>query len=332
MPNSKWLSRLSGKTRLYDITIPGSHDAGVYGDQVHTVKSPASWARCQSTGIAGQAAKGSRMFDCRVFLRRVAPGPAGLVPTMGHFAREKAKHDHGARGSMGAYGGSLIACVTDAIGFVRANPTEFLILRFSHTYCPAEVGIALGQLRALGDNANFISTSSRNVAQRQLHDLRGKVIMVFASEFHANFDHTTGYLPFRKHTGAAVANGLCTCGIFKGSESIKTVHTNAEQSFVDHMAHTGAQPDHLHFVYWQQTKALGGDIKAMTREDKSKTIIGREEKDWTGGAKANLTDFADEIRANVLTNTWRRPNVISHDFVTATTCTKIIDLNPNLKP
>lgn len=331
MSNERWLSRIPGDPALFDIVIPGSHDAGVYGDSLDTAYSPKSWARCQGSNIYNQAKHGSRMFDCRVFLRRKN---GALKPTMGHFfgPAEKVENKKGETGTLGAYGGSLVTCVMDAIAFVRTYTSEFLILRFSHTYCPDEVIAALQQVLANNNNANYVCTNRHAIAKRRLSVLRGKVILVFDSQFHQLFDNTAGVLPFTKYTtGVTTTSGLCTCGIYKGSSDIADVHATAERSFADHFAHAGARPDHLHFIYWQQTLS-GGNIKKATEEKKDKTLIGRQEKAWTGGAHENLADFATQIRTEVQANRWRLPNVISHDFVNQQTCNAIIALNPNLLP
>ena len=54
---------------------------------------------------------------------------------MGHFGIEKGKLPHdGSTGMMGGHGGSLATAVKDAVAFVKTYPSEFIILRFSHTY------------------------------------------------------------------------------------------------------------------------------------------------------------------------------------------------------
>ncbi len=326
MSNQNWLTRIQNDPMLIDMVIPGSHDAGVYGTSLSTRKAPEAWARCQGSNIYNQAMCGSRMFDCRVFLKKDS-ATKSLVPTMGHFGREKKKHAGGV-GSLGAYGGTLITAVNDAIAFVRTYPSEFLILRFSHTYCPGEVGIALGDLMQKQGTLNYIYTDQDNIALCPLSQLRGKVIMVFASEFHTNFSADDGYLPFYKYSnGINVPFGLCTCGIYKGSAKMTTVHKSAATAATDHKAHPR---NHLHFVYWQQTMTAGaGDIHKSTVASNSRTLIGKKEKDYTGGAHANLGAYVDEIKANMNSGSWDLPNVISHDFVTDQTCKAIFELNPN---
>lgn len=321
MSNQNWLRDIPGNRRLYNIVIPGSHDAGVYGVSISTRSSPASWARCQGSNIYNQAMSGSRMFDCRVFLKKEH---GVLTPTMGHFFREK-WGSGGETGRGGAYGGTFITCVRDAIAYVKTYPSEFLILRFSHTYCPQEVGGALNALLAEGDNRNYVSRYGGNIAQRRLHNLRGKVIMIFASEFHTNFNHRTGYLPFYKYAdGTQTTQGLCTCGIYKGTDKMKTVHATAVRAFDEHKNHAQGIPDHLHFVYWQQT-VKGGNIKKKTlgSNKTKKGVI----KSYSGGAHDNLHPFINEIFNKVEDGDWLRPNVISHDFVTEQSCSQIIALN-----
>ena len=328
MANTNWLGDVPGTRLLHEICIPGSHDAGVYASQIDTRKSPVSWAQCQTGDIFQQATVGSRMFDCRVFLKMVG---GALMPTMGHFFKEKSKGSFskaGETGRGGAYGGSLLDCVYDAIRFVQKNPTEFLILRFSHTYCPTEVGAALNTFLNLGDNLKYIYTGNNNIAQQPLSSLRGKVIMVFASEFHTNFSSVDGYLPFYKYApGVTTAGGLCTCGVYKGSDNMKKVHGSAEKGLDEHALHGG--DDHLSFVYWQQTMKPG-DIEAATTQKASKGVLGiRATK---GGAHAQLTSFTDEIRDKVASGKWKLPNVISHDFVKDETCSQIIALNEMRAP
>jgi hypothetical protein len=316
------LSDISGNRHLYEITLPGSHDAGVYGDMSLRSGGSGKLVRCQTGDIFDQAVAGSRMFDCRVFLKRVGPA---LQPTMGHFALEKQGGKTigawGETGRGGGYGGSLLACVDDAVKFVKANTREFIILRFSHTYCPNEVANALNLYIARENCRNRICTIGGNIAQRRIHSLRGKVIMVFADEFHTRYDAAAGYLKFTKHTaGVQATSGLCTCGIYRSTKKMSEVAGTADQALKDHQRHGGT--DHLSFVYWQRT---GGNIKKST--ESLPKPAGTFSKGSAGGTHAQLGGFIQDVRTNMAKGTWGRPNVISHDFVTEKTCSEIIALN-----
>lgn len=313
MTNAMWMSKIQNNPQLINMVLPASHDAGVYGDSLTRVASPKRFARCQGSNIYNQAMAGSRVFDVRVFLKRVKDekGKSVVEPTMGHFAMEKFKWPKIGKstGALGGYGGSFMTAVKDAVAYVKTYPSEFLILRISHTYCPEHVGAALDDFRSVGSNANYIYNKSGNIALCSLDDLRGKVIMVFASEFHKGFTPRNGYLPLYKYeAGSPVTNGLCFCGTYKSRKDMKDVLRTAQTAADEHHSH---RADHLHWVYWQQT---GGNVSGNTKA-----------KD---GAHAKLGDFITEIKAKAGMNRWTLPNVIGHDFVNEQTCSQIIALNP----
>jgi hypothetical protein len=103
MDTARWMSGLSGDTPLCKVVMPGSHDAGVYGNAVvapvlggvggkqvtgqalqpgtragtkargdtpvHTRWCQPEWAICQHTNLKGQAECGSRFFDLRIYVK-----------------------------------------------------------------------------------------------------------------------------------------------------------------------------------------------------------------------------------------------------------------------
>jgi hypothetical protein len=102
------------------------------------------------------------------------------------------------------------------------------------------------------------------------------------------------------------------------------VHKGAIGAVDKHIAHPGDPGTaHLHFVYWQQTAGAFGE-KDVFRT----TTSARGQAAWSGGAHANLDPFMAELAQKKTTSGKVPANVISHDFVTADTCKKIIRLNP----
>lgn len=313
MSNAMWMSKIQHDPQLIHMVLPASHDAGVYGDSLSRVACPKRYARTQGSNIYNQAMSGSRVFDVRVFLKRIKDdkGKSVIEPTMGHFAAEKFKWPKFGKstGAFGGYGGSFMTAVKDAVAYVKTYSSEFLILRISHTYCPEEVRAALSEFMSVGDNAKYVYNQSNNIATCTLDELRGKVVMVFASEFHTGFSPKDGYLPmFKYETGKPTANGLCFCGTYKSKKDMKDVLKVAQKAADDHKGH---RQDHLHWVYWQQT---GGNVSSNTLSKK--------------GAHAKLGDFITEIKAKIDKDNWTLPNVIGHDFVNEQTCKQIIELNP----
>ena len=107
---------------------------------------------------------------------------------------------------------------------------------------------------------------------------------------------------------------------------MKTVHDGAIKGAENHLKnHPGDGAGHLHFVYWQQTAGVFGEKDIY----KTTTTAKQPGKQWSGGAHANLGDLMTELDAKRQSSGNRLPvNILSHDFVTAETCEKIIKLNP----
>jgi hypothetical protein len=321
-----WMSQIPDTKYLRQIVMPGSHDAGVYGTVQTIIRGAGvkkSYTVCQHSDFFMQAASGSRFFDCRVFRRSTGGGQS--ENRLGHFAMEKVKGS--SQPTLGGYGGALSAVVGQALEFVLANPTEFVILRFSHTYHPTDCVNEIYQVIASKPAYNgAVYRQTGNIATKSIGQLRGNVIMVFDEQFNHHITPGQGIHRFKKFTdGLSHIDGLSTCGTFASSLKMSDVHKGAMKGVDKHMDHpTDPAVGHLHFVYWQQTGSTFGEKDVQKTTSKSKT----PGKDWSGGAHANLSDFVTELN-QARTQKGRLPaNVISHDFVSGETCTKIIKMNP----
>ena len=340
MSTTDWMRNLSSDKWLRQIVLPGSHDAGVWGTTQTIVRASAlvkaEYTVCQHSDFAKQALAGSRFFDCRVFLREIPKdqrtGNKKYEQRLGHFAMERQKLGKlslSKQPTMGGYGGALEAIVGQALEFVLAHTTEFIVLRFSHTYHPTECVAQIKRVVASKpayQGAVYVKTG--NIATTRIGDLRGKVIMIFDEKFNHHITPTEGIHRFKKYSdGCAKIDGIATCGTFASSLKMSEVHEKTIAAVRKHLEHP-SDPGlgHLHFVYWQQTAGMFGE------KDVFKTTTARQKagKAWSGGAHANLGDFVTELKA--MDARGRLPvNVISHDFVSADTCTPIIRMNPECK-
>jgi hypothetical protein len=336
MNTKNWMKDLNDARLLRQIVMPGSHDAGVYGTAQTVLRSSAlvkeRYVVCQHSDFGMQALAGSRFFDCRVFLQTI-PKKDRTSPddkyknVLGHFAREKVKGSK--EPSMGGYGGALGAVLGQALDFVVSNPSEFVILRFSHTYHPKE---CMEQIKAVIASKpaykNAVYKQPGNLAMKRVGDLRGKLIMVFDEKFNHHITPTEGIHRFSKYSAAVQSiDGLATCGVFARSMDMAKVHDGMAKGVDEHLKnHPGDGAGHLHFVYWQQTAGVFGE-----KDIYKTTSAARTDGKWTGGAHANLDDLVAELKERRKMSANRLPiNVLSHDFVTADTCRKIIGLNPDL--
>lgn len=338
MNPSSWMRQVGDTKWLRQIVMPGSHDAGVYGTAQTLLRAAPlvenKYVVCQHSDFGLQAAAGSRFFDCRVFLKKIAENQRTApdrkyANVLGHFAFERVKGSK--QPTLGGYGGALAAVLGQALDFVLANTSEFVILRFSHTYYPDE---CMRQIREVVASkpayANAVYKQSGNLAVKRVGELRGKVIMVFDEKFNHHITPTEGFHRFAKYSdGATAISGLATCGVFSSSLKVADVHEGAAKGVAKHLEHPGDPGSgHLHFIYWQQTAGALGE-KDIFKTTSAPKVQGRQ---WTGGAHANLGDFAAELDARRRSSGKLPANVISHDFVTAQTCERIIRLNPDYPP
>jgi hypothetical protein len=189
------------------------------------------------------------------------------------------------------------------------------------------------------------------LANVQVGDLRGHAVLAFDKAVHPDIDPDLGmnwYADYPSEVGD-LAGGVSCCGLYDHDTAgkMKGVFATARQGLRDHAGH-GDSPAHLHFVYYQQT-VDGKDIKKATKEKMEKSKY-EQYKPLTGGARANLDYFLDEIRRGLGRDPLhsyeykggasaefvggdvriKLPNVISHDFVKDTTCKKIVSLNEDL--
>jgi len=310
-----WMSELDDSKQLCELCLPGSHDAGVYEDKSEKVK-PGPKARTQYSHIENQAYEGSRVFDVRVFLRTKGIIHKKEIPTMGHFFKE------GEDGYMGEYGGTLMAALGYAAGFLNTWKSEFLIFRIGHTKCTKNVAGALKQFDK--DYPNIIHKGATgNLANLTVQNLRGRLLLVFDKDFNdPAFKPADGYYPYLKHPNIPGGAGVSFCGKYSGgvgtAMALKTENKGnwssegavkvADQAVTTHQGHN--QTDHLWWVYWQET---GGNVQANT----TKAQVGMHDR---------LGSFLLDMSVKRM-----MPNVIGHDFVSKHTCIPIIKMNADLK-
>lgn len=323
-----WMDKLDDNLTLAQLCLPASHDAGVYRDKQNGV-TPGPSTCCQDSNIWKQALAGCRVFDIRCFLRTTGVVNKEQTVTMGHFFKE------GKDGYLGQYGGTLISALEDAGFFLNSHRREFLIFRVGHTKCTGDVADALKEFRNMTDPNTFKQKYATlihrgcngNIADLQVSQLRGKLLLVFDKEFHApNFSSDDGYYPYYKFPVNS-NTGLTFCGKYKGALGTKLALKSEDKGnwsadgavklayagIEEHKKHAG--PAHLLWVYWQET---GGNVEQNTAAPQ--------------GMRSRLDAFVSELRQSRIQdpNTAVIPNVIGHDFVNEDTCRKIAKLNPKM--
>jgi hypothetical protein len=359
----KWMEGLAPHRALFELCLPGSHDAGVYQDWRPLSRgqkgvNPGAKARCQEKNIWEQAMCGSRVFDIRVFL---APDWTGIkketpreIPTMGHFFSETT-HGH-----VGDYGGTLMSALRDAARFLKENKSEFLIFRIGHTKCTQEVAKVLEDFRTgqkdkgdKDDDPEHRRTvihvgASVNLASLTYGQLKGKLVLVFEDKFRilaaerARADGVRdpfgpgnmaayGYYPYDKYPDIPQI-GLSFCGKYAGGVGDLAAFWKAERgnwtaASAGRLAHRACEVHQGYHGDHGRFADRADHLLWVYWQQTGGDICAHTTKD-PQGMHARLQKFLNEVSTN---GQLAMPNVIGHDFVTKETCTQIVKLNPDLK-
>lgn len=302
MPTENWMVILRDTWALHQVTMPGSHDAGVWEGGTTTVGLIGSLLNkslsvCQSLDLGGQCRAGSRFFDVR-------------VTKFGHDLR--ALHLTGGQGGAGQGLKSMLNQVTH---FVHDYPTEFVIMRFTkctdHKEILDEVLTTCGGGTTLG---NKLYKTPGWLSQATVGALRGQIVAVFDSGFDAAMANwlgpAQGFHHFGKFEDGLEQPGLITCGEYSNSPDFVTVFNKQLERVTDHDTHSDFR--HIFVLYWTQT---GGNIEEHT----------------TGqfGTHQHMQSIHNTyaLRRNTAQGPVKLPTVILYDFVNRDTSSQIILLN-----
>ena len=289
-----WMSLMDDNTPLWQVTMPGSHDAGVFTD--HSVGG--SLTKCQGLDLKGQLNAGSRFFDLRAYQSGFG---GGAQMKFGHFAEPGIGKIQPFRGRAvgGHFGGGVGAELTKIAQWLQTHPSETVILRFSHIAHAGQVMNAVTSTPGLN-----LYRGAGNIANATLGSLRGQVIACFDKhDFSGSLNSAAGIVPFQKYKsnakGGVSTNGLVTCGAYANKKDLDKVVSKQKKHYMNH-THHDRKDEHLLVIYWQQT---GGNVEKNTR----------------AGTHAELGAFLQTLVGGP------KPNVILHDFVNIITCKTIVE-------
>jgi hypothetical protein len=165
---ANWMSKLSPTTRLGEVVMPGSHDAGMSSTSHCAPPVGASaLSKTQSVGIAGQLTCGSRYFDIRV-----------------DYDYDELVTYH-RNGQWGCNGVSLAAVLLDTKKFLETHSSEVVILKFSHVrddsgHSASDTKVRLNKFLDAYATQLYVSDGRGvNLANIEVGHARGKMILVF---------------------------------------------------------------------------------------------------------------------------------------------------------
>lgn len=295
LDTTAWMKALSDETNLDQIMMPGSHDAGM--SELHHCNPGAGlsdpYTRTQSNGVGSQLSWGSRYFDIRVDYDH---------DTLVTYHRS---------GKYGCNGQDFQAVLDQTVAFLKAHPSETVILKISHIRDDSghDASDTKKRINDLLDSyASSMYTNADgnlNLAKTTLGSVRGKMILVF--DYSDYIDTSTGR--FYYHDGSTITSGYNLTVYDKYSETADydTMKNDQLQKWKDH----GGQGQGFFFLLsWTLTSTSPpgtGSIESLA-------------------AKAN-GNLPGVLYDQIVTNKATKPNVVYIDFVNSATTQSIIQYN-----
>jgi 1-phosphatidylinositol phosphodiesterase len=301
--NSSWMGRLLMRkpdVRFNAITMPGSHDAGMYSATNCTTAAKPEWTITQSYSIEGQLKSGSRYFDLRVYFD-------GTNFRIGHFGKVPIL------GSEGCYGAILSDVLNQVKDFIQssAGKSEAIILRFSHTMGDSPYDKPVNEVTQFTINqvkevfGTYLYTSQNsgaNLAQTLLSEVSGKIVTVFDDEYKDYYDVKSGIFPYRDVPSGGY--GLRVFDQYSDTDSFPVMSDDQKKKLT---TSGGYGKDYLFLLSWTLTgKSDLLDIQVLS------TLA----RPW-------LPQVLTDIQNKKL----NPPNIIYYDFVDPYINRAIIDLN-----
>lgn len=261
-----WMSRIADQVTFRQLTMPGSHDAGVYNDPTDPANKPAcrnigislSLGVCHSLSIYNQARAGVRYFDIRI--------------SKYDTNQWRASHDFLGNGVWGANSHKILDDMTQ---FLDENPSEVIFYKISdHTDDKNYIEMMMRRLsRYLYTNNNNVANAN-NLPNITLGAVRGKVILLIENKSNFQSWHLEnapepfiqkGYFPFNGKKGDTVNqpvtadDGLVIWGGNNG-KNIPSMIKGQLRKATEHAQHNQQGLTNIFFqMSWTQ---MGGNVIA----------------------------------------------------------------------
>jgi hypothetical protein len=339
MPGATYLQNYQNQ-RLNEIVIPGAHDAGLYTDVNQAAKT-------QSLNLGQQAAAGCRFFDLRVAMQSLGGGR--VAASTYHSPKVTGAGGRTQGITLGSWGDTLGQMLTQAMVFVLANPTEFLILKFSKSYNYTHIA---DQCRNILGHIWY--TGGGNLNTRTVQQLSRTVVTLFEPSAQAELtawqqQHpgANGILYFkelydskRKTTRVYDPNlsGLQYFGKYSQTQDIG--ENAAKQARLFSEAGAAVHMDAVGMMYWTTTNTARSLFLANIRSRNDRmwgpANQGALAATWRSGLQASIQHRLGREWPTMSLNAGGAlggrlksfmPNIVMMDFVDVQKCTIVDNMN-----
>lgn len=288
--NAHWMGDLlkkNSKVTLNHLTMPGSHDAGMYTGHNE-------WAKTQSLTIGNQLRAGARYFDLRVCK-----------------SGSELWTYHGP-----TYGGKLADILDDVAAFLDGSSREVVFLKFrSHASGDRADTVALVESKLAGKL--FTAAATPHFATQTLDHLagtKGHAVAAFTHAYASLVDPSKGIFPYSDYgnedTGAFIPHSTHdNLGVYDSYAHQSEFAVMQKDQHDKWVAHGGYGKDYLFLFSWTLTGSTDNVLDLDLLSGAANPQLPKALHDFaTHGAKG-------------------KPNIVYMDQVDPYLCKAIIDLN-----
>jgi 1-phosphatidylinositol phosphodiesterase len=268
---NEWMSDIPDDTKLSNIIMPGSHDAGMSVVQGKRAVGfgwavPDASIITQDLDIAGQLNAGTRFFDIRVYNWGKIHGELYT----GHFAEAKK-----GKATAGGYGQKLDEVLTQVKGFLDTNDSETVILKFSHmTHTNAKK--VMEKVNTDCKGYLYGRERSDSIPKRPMEKFRKKIIAMYDKSLpYDDADKSKKAHSFKSYKPGTKPNSpkvdtveeekrLILWGEYSNTKKFDNMYADQKKKieFRKKQWFTARNVPHLYQLYWTMT---GGNVKENTK-------------------------------------------------------------------
>jgi len=311
--NSKWMGRLleaKPDVKLNDLTMLGSHDAGMYiaegcsiskADRIlrPTIQLLKQATKTQTLSMLQQLQAGARYFDLRVYYD-------GSDYRMGHFSS-----------IAGCYGAKLDDILSTVNNFI-ADKQETVILKFSHTMSDSPqvsktkhevINGTVAKVKGKLKGNLYTHEKSIDFPQTKLKQVSGKVIVVLDQEFWEYIKPEDGLFKY---------SDLNVYDKYPNTDSLLTMKRDQLLKLI---GHGGWGNDDLFLLSWTLTPQFRWELEMPKLNVQA---LSNTANPWLPNTLAGIKAGTLDING---TKVKQKPNIVYIDFLDPYMGKAVIDFN-----
>lgn len=314
--NTGWMGKLA-KTNpavtINALTMPGSHDAGMFEITDTSTIVANSWALTQQLSIFDQLKAGSRYFDLRI--RHTSKGFY-----TGHYSDSSSS-------SIGLNGASLKSVLDQAYRFIsqQAASGEVVFFKFSHTEDNTNLTNLINEIsNGLKDRMFKTNDTSMVIQKQKLTDLAGRVVCLFDDEFSSKINFSKGVFKYIDIPDPSTKMGIPQftvnepgAQVFDHYSDSNSLATMSSDQLVKLKIDGGYNRNYLFLLSWTLTGSFTSSVKDVQ-------VLSTMCNPWL---PTHTSKWRKVTQVGLIKTHPTRANIVYFDFITPCLCSCIIEAN-----